>query len=77
MIQSVNKYHIYEIFSPEDNFYYTIPKYQREYTWGYKEWHALYDDICENDLEYFIGSIICIPLGDTFQRYMEVIDGQQ
>lgn len=77
MIQSVNKYHIYEIFSPEDNFYYTIPKYQREYTWGYKEWYALYDDICENDLEYFIGSIICIPLGDTFQRYMEVIDGQQ
>lgn len=77
MIQSVNKYHIYEIFSSEDNFYYTIPKYQREYTWGYKEWFALYDDICENNNEYFIGSIICIPLGDTFQRYMEVIDGQQ
>lgn len=77
MIQNVNKYHIYQIFSPEDNFYYTIPKYQREYIWGYKEWFALYDDICENDNEYFIGSIICIPLGDTFVRYMEVIDGQQ
>ncbi|MBO5703933.1 MAG: DUF262 domain-containing protein [Bacteroidaceae bacterium] len=77
MIQSVNKYHIYEILSPEGNFYYTIPKYQREYTWSYREWEALYDDISENDEEYFIGSIICIPLGDAINPYLEVIDGQQ
>ena len=77
MIQNVNKYHIYEILSSDGNFYYTIPKYQREYTWSYREWEALYDDISENDDEYFIGSIICIPLGDTINPYMEVIDGQQ
>jgi len=77
MIQNVNKYHIYEIFSSDGNFYYTIPKYQREYTWSYREWEALYDDISENDDEYFIGSIICIPLGDTINPFMEVIDGQQ
>ena len=77
MIQSVNKYHIYEIFSSDGNFYYTIPKYQREYTWSYREWEALYDDISENSDEYFIGSIICIPLGDTINPYLEVIDGQQ
>lgn len=77
MIQSVNKYHIYEIFSSDGNFYYTIPKYQREYTWSYREWEALYDDISENNDEYFIGSIICIPLGDTINPYLEVIDGQQ
>ncbi len=77
MIQSVNKYHIYEIFSSDGNFYYTIPKYQREYTWGYREWEALYDDISENNDEYFIGSIICIPLGDAINPYLEVIDGQQ
>ncbi len=77
MIQSVNKYHIYEIFSPDGKFYYAIPKYQREYTWSYREWEALYDDISENNNEYFIGSIICIPLGDTINPYMEVIDGQQ
>lgn len=77
MIQSVNKYHIYEILSPEGNFYYTIPKYQREYTWGTREWEALYDDISENNEEYFIGSIICIPLGDAINPYLEVIDGQQ
>lgn len=77
MIQSVNKYHIYEIFSSDGKFYYSIPKYQREYTWGPREWEALYDDISENNNEYFIGSIICIPLGDTINPYMEVIDGQQ
>lgn len=77
MIQSVNKYHIYEIFASDGKFYYSIPKYQREYTWGYREWEALYDDISENNPEYFIGSIICIPLGDTINPYMEVIDGQQ
>lgn len=77
MIQSVNKYHIYEIFSSDGNFYYTIPKYQREYTWSCREWEALYDDISENNDEYFIGSIICIPLGDTINPYLEVIDGQQ
>ena len=43
MIQSVNKYHIYEILSADGNFYYTIPKYQRENTWGYQQWEALYD----------------------------------
>lgn len=77
MIQSVNKYHIYEIFSSDGKFYYSIPKYQREYTWGPREWEALYDDISENNNEYFIGSIICIPLGDAINPYMEVIDGQQ
>lgn len=77
MIQSVNKYHIYEILSADGSFYYTIPKYQREYTWGYQQWEALYDDISENNNEYFIGSIICIPLGDTIKPYLEVIDGQQ
>ena len=77
MIQSVNKYHIYEIYASDGKFYFSIPKYQREYTWSYREWEALYDDISENNPEYFIGSIICIPLGDAIKPYMEVIDGQQ
>lgn len=77
MIQSVNKYHIYEIYASDGKFFFSIPKYQREYTWSYREWEALYDDISENSHEYFIGSIICIPLGDAINSYMEVIDGQQ
>lgn len=38
---------------------------------------ALYDDISENNDEYFIGSIFCIPLGDAINPFLEVIDGQQ
>ena len=77
MIQSVNKYHVYELFASDGKFYYSIPKYQREYTWSYREWDALYEDISENNPEYFVGTIICIPLGDSINPYMEVIDGQQ
>lgn len=77
MIKEVNKFPIYQIFPSDDKYYYSIPKYQREYTWGYREWEALYEDISENHPGYFIGSIICIPQGDTINRYMEVIDGQQ
>ena len=77
MIQTVNKYPIDEILKKDASFYYVIPKYQREYTWSYKEWDALYDDITENLEGYFIGSIICINTGDSNYPRLEVIDGQQ
>ena len=77
MIQNVNKYPIDEILKKDADFYYMIPKYQREYTWGYKEWSALYDDLTENNEGYFIGSIICINNGDSISPVLEVIDGQQ
>lgn len=77
MIQNVNKYPIDEILKKDASFHYVIPKYQREYTWSYKEWDALYDDITENLEGYFIGSIICINTGDSNYPRLEVIDGQQ
>lgn len=77
MIQTVNKYPIDEILKKDADFYYMIPKYQREYTWGYREWDALYDDLTENNEGYFIGSIICINTGDSLSPVLEVIDGQQ
>ena len=77
MIQNVNKYPIDEILKKDANFHYVIPKYQREYTWSYKEWDALYDDITDNQEGYFIGSIICINTGDSLFPHLEVIDGQQ
>ena len=77
MIQNVNIYPIDEILKKDASFYYVIPKYQREYTWSYKEWDALYDDITENLEGYFIGSIICINTGDSNYPRLEVIDGQQ
>lgn len=79
MIKSVNQYNIGQLFMTNNNAYYVIPKYQREYTWGQSHWEALYDDICENDLGYFIGSIICISHStDSMQATpLEVVDGQQ
>lgn len=77
MINHVHEYPIDEIIKKNAQFCYVIPKYQREYTWSYKEWNALYDDITENADGYFIGSIICINSGDSFAPKLEVIDGQQ
>jgi uncharacterized protein with ParB-like and HNH nuclease domain len=77
MIQHVDKYPLYQIFDKDSKLSFVVPKYQREYTWGYAEWEALYTDINENDLGYFIGSIICINQGDAINPKCEVIDGQQ
>ena len=77
MIKHVDHFPIYSIFDRESSIYYLIPKYQRAYTWGYNEWTALYDDLCENDEGYFLGSIIGINQGDSLSPYLEVIDGQQ
>lgn len=61
--------------------HYHVPKYQREYTWGRSEWEQLIIDIEENDIGYFMGSIICIDdnteLGPGESRIFEVVDGQQ
>ena len=79
MIRSVHDYQIDDVFKKDASFYYVIPKYQREYTWSIPHWKDLYDDISENDLGYFIGSIICID--NTVNAYnsspLEVVDGQQ
>ena len=79
MIRHTDPYSVSQIFSNDKNIYYSIPKYQREYTWGKKEWDLLFDDVVTNDNGYFLGSIICVnisvsSLGDTT---LEVIDGQQ
>ena len=61
--------------------HYHVPKYQREYTWGRNEWEQLLNDIEENDVGYFMGSIICIDdnieLAPGESRIYEVVDGQQ
>jgi hypothetical protein len=58
-----------------------VPKYQREYAWGRKEWEQLLSDIDENTLGYFMGSLICVndssdPAPGKELIY-EVVDGQQ
>lgn len=79
MIKSVHDYQIDDVFKKDAGFCYIIPKYQRDYTWNQYNWKDLYDDICENDFGYFIGSIICIDnSSDAFQlKQLEVVDGQQ
>ena len=79
MIKSVHDYQIDDVFKKDASFFYVIPKYQREYTWSTQHWKDLYDDISENDLGYFIGSIICIDTAvDAFESTpLEVVDGQQ
>jgi len=79
MIDSVHDYSISQIFNKDANWYYYIPKYQREYTWTYSHWGALFNDIESNAAGYFIGSIICINnTRDSFQiKQLEVVDGQQ
>lgn len=48
MIQNVNKFPISTIFEINmSSACYKIPKYQREYTWSYNEWAALYNDIID------------------------------
>lgn len=76
---NVNKYPISQILDPETKVVFEIPKYQREYTWGKREWEALYDDLRENAEGYFLGSIICInTTSDTINSpKFEVVDGQQ
>ena len=75
---NVNKYPISQMFDPESKTVFEVPKYQREYVWGYREWIALYDDLFENAEGYFLGSIICInSTTDSLSPKFEVVDGQQ
>ena len=61
--------------------HYRIPKYQREYTWGKRNWEILVQDIDENDSGYFMGAIIVVRDSDDdingCQIIFEVVDGQQ
>ena len=77
MIKQVAHPTVSEIFSINSNIVYRIPKYQREYTWGIKDWDALFNDVTENDFGYFLGSYICVNDGSLNGTTLEVIDGQQ
>jgi len=79
MIRHTDPYKVSQIFSSEKSILYKIPKYQREYTWGQKEWGLLFNDIIENDYGYFLGSIICVDSSKSAMDdvVLEVIDGQQ
>lgn len=80
MIETVTKPTIGELLSPEGPTVFKIPRYQREYTWGQRDWESLFDDVMDNPDGYFLGSIIVIDHGhnaETGITELEVIDGQQ
>lgn len=80
MIEQVTKPNIGSLLDPEAHTVFRIPRYQREYTWRYKDWENLFDDVMYNPLGYFLGSIIVIDHGhnpETGINELEVIDGQQ
>jgi len=60
MIKQLAHSAVSDIFSLNSGVVYRIPKYQREYTWGIKDWEALFNDVTENDFGYFLGSYICL-----------------
>ena len=77
MIKTVDQTTVSEIFSINSDKIYKIPKYQREYTWGINDWDALFNDVTENELGYFLGSYICVNNGSLQGTILEIIDGQQ
>lgn len=80
MIKKVENPSVAALLNPSGNMknkYYSIPKYQREYTWGKYEWDQLFKDLIENDCGYFLGSIICVNDSQINELAFEVIDGQQ
>jgi len=78
-INHVNQYPVSVVFSAENKMVFEIPKYQREYTWGSRHWEDLFDDLADNNVGYFLGTIICIDISDDpiTAPKREVIDGQQ
>lgn len=77
MIKTVDQTTVSDIFSINSDKVYRIPKYQREYIWGIKEWDVLFNDVTENDTGYFLGSFICVNNGSLNGTTLEIIDGQQ
>lgn len=79
MIKSVYNYPVSTLLDIESGVVYAIPRYQREYTWSRAQWDALFEDLLDNELHYFLGSIICINQSQdalTMQS-LELVDGQQ
>jgi uncharacterized protein with ParB-like and HNH nuclease domain len=53
---------------------YFIPRFQRPYSWGTEEIELFYNDIKENDMNYFIGNMVTYKISEDKKG---VIDGQQ
>ena len=63
------------------NYRYTVPNYQRQYSWGEEQWGALWADLnsIEDDATHFLGSIVLIERSGGLNdlNKLEIVDGQQ
>lgn len=63
------------------NYRYTVPDYQRQYSWGEEQWRALWEDLLALDdgQTHFLGSVVVIERSEGLNRLdrLEVVDGQQ
>lgn len=69
-----------QLFSPTADRY-SIPLYQRNYTWGEEQIHRLIHDVLDeaerdDSKEYFLGNLVVAPPTDVHEVF-DVIDGQQ
>lgn len=79
MIQDVKAFPVSFYFNPDGATSFFIPKYQREYVWGWSNWDALFNDLDESPSGHFLGSIICVngQKDSMAGSKLELIDGQQ
>lgn len=77
MINDPDPKYIIDLLGVELRDVYSIPKYQRDFSWHSKHWIRLYEDI-EKDHAHFLGAIICVDRGKTNNiTHYEIVDGQQ
>ena len=56
---------------------YSVPPYQRDYSWKQEHWEDLWEDLCtveENREDHYMGTIV-LEIGE--RKQFRVIDGQQ
>ena len=62
-------------------FCYTVPDYQRQYSWGEEQWAAMWADInsIEKERTHFMGSLVVIQRSTSINEpnQLEIVDGQQ
>jgi uncharacterized protein with ParB-like and HNH nuclease domain len=77
MITDPDPKYIIDLLGVELRDIYSIPKYQRDFSWDKKHWERLYEDI-ENDHAHFFGAIICVEREKSKNiTHYEIVDGQQ
>lgn len=74
-IREVEKTEFSKLLGNYTNF--TIPNFQRPYTWKAKQLADLWDSLINNPNYYYIGTIFGIPGSRKAESNLEIIDGQQ